>query len=45
MGIARELIDVGYNPEKYRAAYGYPNYRICPPSLDAEGIALVLLPT
>ena len=44
MDIARELIDDGYNAEKYRCAYGNPNFRIRPPSLDALEEDPTLLP-
>ena len=44
MDIARELIDDGYNAEKYRSAYGNPNFCIRPPSLGALEEDPTLLP-
>ena len=44
MNIARELIDDGYNAEKYRSAYGNCDFRIRPPSIDALEEDPTLLP-
>ena len=44
MDIARELIDDGYKAEKYRSAYGNPDFRIHPPSIDALEEDPTLLP-
>ena len=45
MNIAREFIDEGYKAEKYRSAYGYNDFRIRPPSIDAlEEYPILLLP-
>ena len=44
MNIARELIDDGYKAETYRSAYGNPDFRIRPPSIDALEEDPTLLP-
>ena len=44
MNIARELIDDGYNAEDFRSAYGNPDFRIHPPSIDALEEDPTLLP-
>ena len=44
MNIARDLIDDGYKAEKYRSAYGNPDLRIRPPSIDALEEDPTLLP-
>ena len=44
MNIARELIDDGYKAEKYRSAYGNPDFRIRPPYIDALEEDPTLLP-
>ena len=44
MNIAREVIDDGYKAEKYRSAYGNPDFRIHPPPIDALKEDPTLLP-
>ena len=44
MDIARELIDSGYKAEKYRAAYGNPDFCILPPSTETLDTDPTLLP-
>ena len=45
MNIAREPIDDRYKAGKYRSAYGNPDFRIRPPSIDAlEGDPTLLPP-
>ena len=44
MNIARELIDDGCKAEKYMSAYGNPDFRIHPPSIDTLEEDPTLLP-
>ena len=44
MNITRKLIDDGYNAKTYTSNYGYYDFRICPPSIDALEEYPTLLP-
>lgn len=44
MDVARDLIDDGYKAQKYRDAYGDPNFCIRPPSVEHLERDTTLLP-